>query len=430
MTKGKRRGGPSARIPGVTFRSRILSAALVLALVAGAAAFVLRPRAVPVAEVRRGPLVQSVVATGRVATPARVEVSAQAAARIEQVRVREGDRVEVGQLLAQLRSDEAQAALRQSQAALIEARARVRQIEAVTAPVSEQQLAQAEASARQADAELARARDLVARGFVSQSRLDDAERAAIAARSAVLAAQAQAAGNRRGGVERELARARLAQAEAAVATAQARVDALSLRASVRGLVTGRLAEPGDTAQVGKAVITLAQSGETRIVAAVDERNLRYLKDGQPAMAVADAFPAERFAAQVYYVAPSVDALRGTVEVRLRVPDAPAFLRPDMTVSVEMVVGREDDALLLPADAVRDAQGPAAWVLAARDGRAVRVPVTTGLHGQGTVSVRGELAAGEAVVLATATAQPGDRVRVALPPRTAEVNLREVPGLSR
>ena len=98
-----------------------------------------------------------------------------------------------------------------------------------------------------------------------------------------------------------------------------------------------------------------------------------------------------------------------------VPQPPAFLKPEMTVSVEMVVGRRDSALVLPADAVRDADAAAAAsgkaaVLAVRDGRAERVPVSVGLRGVGTVEVLEGLAEGDAVILPSSSARPGDRVR--------------------
>ncbi|HQD83104.1 MAG TPA: biotin/lipoyl-binding protein, partial [Quisquiliibacterium sp.] len=105
---------------------------------AAAAAFVLVPRstAVDVVSVRRGPLTQTVVATGRVATPARIAVASQLAARIEQVTVREGAAVQAGQVLVRLRSDEAESALNAALAAEREARGRIRALGAVAAPVS------------------------------------------------------------------------------------------------------------------------------------------------------------------------------------------------------------------------------------------------------------------------------------------------------
>ncbi|MEN9315609.1 MAG: hypothetical protein RIS35_2002 [Pseudomonadota bacterium] len=405
----------------------LLAALAVLAL----AVFFLAPRGLTVDVVTavRGPVTQSVVASGRIATPARITISSQLAARIDRVPVREGDQVRAGQLLVQLRSEEADAALDSARAALAEAQGRARQLRDVQRPVAEQQLVQASAALRLAEQELQRAHDLRARGFVAQARVDEAERSLASARASELAAQAQARANLDGGVEGELVRTRLAQARAALEAAQARRELLALRAPADAVVLTRLAEPGDTAQVGRAVLELAQDGETRIVTTVDEKNLRFLAKGLKASAVADAFPDRRFDAVVTYVAPAIDAQRGTVELRLTVPNPPDFLKTDMTVSVEMVAGRRDSAVLVPADVVRAGESGTPWVLVARDGRAVRVPVTLGLRGVGVAEITGGLEAGETVIVPAAPAVPGDRVRARARDRGSKVpGAQQAPGL--
>jgi len=369
-----------------------------------------------------------VVATGRLATPARIEVSSQLAARIERILVREGDRVAAGQLLVQLRNEEAEAALASARSALAETQGRQTQLASVLRPEAEQQLAQAQASLKLAEQELARALDLKAKGFVSQARIDDAERALATSQAATLAARAQAEGTGAGGIETELARIRLQQARANVDTAQARLELLALRSPAEATVLTRLAEPGDTAQVGRPLLVLAQSGPTRIIATVDEKNLRHLSVGLAAKAVADAFAGQPFDASLTYVAPAVDAQRGTVEVRLAVPAPPAFARPDMTVSVEMAVGRRDKALLLPSEAVRLADGDTPFVLAIRDGRAQRAPVTLGLRGVGTVEIVSGLAEGDLAILPSSAADPGDAVRVREKP-APKGGIQPVPGLT-
>lgn len=386
-----------------------------------------RAKAVDVVEVRRGAVVQSVVASGRVATPGRIALASQAAARVDRVLVREGDAVVAGALLVQLRSDEAVAALRASQAALVEARERVRQLGTVQRPVGEQQLAQAQANRRLAEAELARSRELLGRGFVSQARVDEAERTLANAEAAFEAARAQASGNRPGGAEAALAQARLEQAQANVALAQARLEALAIRAPVDATVLRRAVEPGDTAQVGRTLLELAQAGETRIIASIDEKNLRLVKVGMRGVALADAFPGERFDGEVSHVAPSVDAQRGTVEIWMRVERPPPFLRPDMTVSVEVVSGRRDDALVVGSEAVREADGSRPWVLAVRDGRAVRVPVRVGLRGTGRTELTEGVSAGDRLVAASASVQDGDRVRAREPRPSVGAQPPPLPG---
>jgi len=249
-----------------------------------------RGLAVELALVTQGPMVQSVVTSGRIASVARTDVMSQATARIEQMLVREGDTVQAGQVLVRLRDDEASANLAAAQATVAEARARLRQLSSVQAPVSEQQLAQARAAAMQAEQELVRTQDLFKQGFVSQARLDEAQRLAQTARAAVLAATAQALGNQTGGAEAAAAQARLAQALASATAAASRLDNLSLRAPVAATVINRSADPGDTAQPGHVLLTLVSGAETRIETSVDEKNLKYIRLGQAARASADAYP--------------------------------------------------------------------------------------------------------------------------------------------
>ena len=386
-------------------------AALLVLAVAGTALLISR-RGTPVqlVPVARTGIVQSVVATGRLNAPARMDIGAEVTATVLEVRVREGDRVKAGDVLLRLSDAEARAALQQARAALLEARGRATQQATVAAPVASQAVVQAEAAFTAAEREHQRARDLVAQGFFSQQKLDDAQRALDTARSALQSARVQAQANQPSGIERTLAASRIEQALAAVGVAEARLARLSITSPVDALVLTRSVEPGSMAQPGRVLLTLAAQGGTRIDANVDEKNLRLLAAGMAARAVADAYPGQSFDAQLNYIAPAIDPQRGTVEVRLAVPNAPAFLRPDMTVSVEMVGGVKSDALVLPSGAVRDADREAPWVLALQDGVAVRLPVKLGLRGIGSVEITDGLKEGDTVIPQTEKAVAGDRVR--------------------
>jgi len=96
--------------------------------------------------------------------------------------------------------------------------------------------------------------------------------------------------------------------------------------------------------------------------------------------------------------------------------------------VEMAVGRRDKALLLASEAVRLADGDAPFVLAIRDGRAQRVPVTLGLRGVGTVEIVSGLAEGDLAILPSSAADPGDAVRVREKP-APKGGIQPVPGLT-
>ena len=403
--------------------------AALLAITLATYAWLQRGQAVDMARVTQGPMVQSVVTSGRIDSVARTDIASQATARIDRILVQEGDAVQAGQVLVQLRDDEAVANLKQAQAGVLEARARLSQLNTVQAPVSVQQLEQARAAAVQAERELVRTQDLLKQGFISQSRLDDVRRAADTARAQVLAASAQAQGNQAGGAEASAAQARLAQAAANAAAAATRLDSLSLRAPVAATVISRSADPGDTAQAGRVILTLVSGTETRIQTSVDEKNLKYIRLGQTARANADAYPDQPFPATLITIAPAVDALRGTVDLKLRVDKAPEFLRPDMTVSVEIITAQVPNALMLSTDALRRDASGAAFVLREQDGRAMRSDVTLGLQGIGTTQVLTGLASGDRVILPTSTVVAGNKVRQKSEP-VARGNAQPIPGLTQ
>src|SRR5690606_3743279 len=101
------------------------------------------------------------------------------------------------------------------------------------------------------------------------------------------------------------------------------------------------------------------------------RNLAWIRVGQKAIASADAYPREHFEAEVSYIAPSIDPQRGSVQVRLKVPNPPGFLKPDMTVSVDLTVASKSNVLTVPSEAVRGVATADPWVLAVEQGFIVR-----------------------------------------------------------
>ncbi len=371
---------------------------------------------VHVETVRRADITQTVVSTGRVITPARVELGSVITGTVTELLVREGDAVKAGQVLARLRADEQRAALAQAEAALAEAEARLAQLGTLAGPVAENALERAAQNLRLAREEHLRVERLHRQGFFSTSRLDEALRTLRVAESEHASALAQATANRPRGSEHALARARREQAHAALALAKARLEYTEIRASAAGTLLRKFVEPGDTVQPGKPLFELTVAGETQVLLLVDEKNLGLLAVGQRAKVAADAYPERAVDAEIFYIAPSVDATRGTVEVKLRVPEPGAFLKPDMTVSAEILSGSIKGALALSSAAVRDAAGARPWVLAVRDGRAARVDIRLGLRGAGVVEVQDGLAEGELVVPVGAPVRPGARLRAdAAPP---------------
>lgn len=406
---------PTLSVPS-KFRQRWLTRGLVIAAVLLAAAYLSRDLllgpSVEVHELRRGSIVQTVVATGRITTPQRVSVGAVVTERVARIPVIEGQTVRRGDVLIVLDDSDERAAVAQAEAAIAQSEAKLRQLRELGLPAAEQALVQARANQALARTQYQRNVDLLDKGFISRSALDDSKRNLDVAQSQLDAAALQVASNRPTGSDYSMAQTALAQARAALAAANARIEQTVVRAPADGILIGRNVEPGDVAQPGKELMVLAPSGEAQIVVQIDEKNLAQLRVGQKALASADAYPHERFAAELFYINPGIDPLRGSVEVKLRVPEPPPYLRQDMTVSVDIEIARRTDALVAPADAVFDAAGSHPWVLAVVDHRATKKPVTLGLRGDANVEIAAGATAGDRLVPAAAGIRAGQRMRVA------------------
>ena len=393
-------------------RSYVLIAAAATAAVSIYVAYpTLFGPAVVVETVQRRDVVQTVVASGRVAAPFRVDIGSQIVGTVADVPVAEGQAVKAGQVLVRLESSEALAGVKQAEVAVVQAQARLRQLRELQLPVADQALRQAEANFANLQAQYDRNKRLHEGGFLGRSALDDAQRNLDVARTQVATARKQLETAQPSGSDSALALAALEQAKASLLAARAKLEYTAIEAPRDGTLIARDVERGDVVQPGKVLMVLSPTGETQIVLQIDERNLGRLATGQKALASADAFAQQRFGAELVYINPGVDAQRGTVEVKLRVPQPPAYLRQDMTVSADIEVGRSAGALAVPAEAVHDASGAAPWVMRVSAGRVERRPVKLGLRGDSVVEVREGIEAGDTVVVgATAGIRVGQRVR--------------------
>jgi HlyD family secretion protein len=385
-----------------------LSATLLLAL---GTWWMTRAPLVPAVSAHMAPLVRTLQFSARVATASRVELGSTLTGRVLEVAVAEGALVKAGDVLVRLESDELRASLAQSQASERQAAARLAGLRSTGRSAAQAGVAQAESVRVAAQAELRRTLDLVAKGFLSEARLDEVRRAAAVAQAQLDAARAQSAANAEPGTDVAQAQAQLALASAARAAAEARLAEAVLTAPADARVLSRLAEPGQIVQPGRALLGLALAGPLQLVAQVDERYLGQLQPGQTAGVLADAYPTQRFAARVLSIAPLVDAQRGAIEVKFSLsPPTPTFLREDMTLSVEVETARRERALVVPTGALRGDESTGISVWLERDGRVEARPVRLGLRTLDAAEILEGLSEGERVLIGTAPL-PGQRVRV-------------------
>lgn len=365
-------------------------------------------------KVVRRDFVQSVVATGHVETPHRIDVGVQITGTVIRIPVNEGQNVKLGDVLIELDPAELRASEQQAGIAVSQAQQRVRQLREVQAPVAEQALRQAQANLKNAQTVLRRNENLFQKGFISAAALDDFRKAVELADAQVQSTRKQLATTQPNGSDFALAEGAVSEAGASAKAASARARYTVVKAAMDGTLIGRNVEVGDVVQAGKVLMTLSPVGITQLIVEIDEKNLRLLALGQNALVAADAYPQQRFAARLAYINPGVNAQTGAVSVKFDVAKPPAMLKQDMTVSVDTEVARRPNALLVPASAVHDADGAAPWVLLEKNGRLARRPLQLGLRSGGFAEVIDGLSEGDLLLPATETLTAGARVRAAKP----------------
>lgn len=385
----------------------------ILAVVVGVGAIAFskwRGPAVSVLTVERKDMQRTVVANGRIMHGAEVKIGSLIAGTVVSIPHEAGTRVKAGDLLLQFDDASAKAQEEQAVARLTDAKAGRRSVSALDVPSATEQLNQAKARLALEQSAADRAAALRAKQAITESDLEQAQTNLRLAQSQVQAAELQLKSVSVGGSSAQRATASIALAEAQLAHARVDLTHTRVYAPADGVILQRLVEPGDVVGAGASLFVFSADGVTRAVIEPDERSLAQVAIGQTARVSTEAFPDDSFEAVLSYIAPSVDARRGTIEVRLDIKSPPPYVRPDMTVSVEVLVGQEQQAIVVPAFVIIDRlQSP--WVFVVKDGRVERRDVKLGAADATHVQVTSGLDVGEVVVAEPKSLEPGQRVRV-------------------
>jgi HlyD family secretion protein len=359
----------------------------------------------------RGDLRVTVTATGTLTPINQVDVGSELSGVVKSVAVDYNDRVRAGQILARLDTTKLQAQASQIRAALDAARARAQQ---------------AQATLEEARAQLKRAEQLAASQLLSESDLDTA-RATL----------------KRAEADRSNAAAAVEQAEATLQATETDLTKMVIRSPITGVVLKRTIEPGQTVAASfqaPVLFTLAEDlTKMELDIDVDEADVGQIQAGQDATFTVDAYPDRRFSARVAKVSFSSTTTGGVVTYKtaLNVDNSDLLLRPGMTTTADVLVGKVSNGLLVPNAALRfnpttsseqspstsgglfgrmmprparpsegapgaTTRGKAQRVWIVRDGKETAVDITVGMtDGRMTEVTGGDLEAGTPVIVQAA-----------------------------
>jgi membrane fusion protein, multidrug efflux system len=213
------------------------------------------------------------------------------------------------------------------------------------------------------------------------------------------------------------------QAVQAAALANDQLRYTTLVADHAGSITAEDADTGQNVTAGQAVYELAWSDALDIVSDAPETLLAHLTPGSTASVTLPAAPGKTYTAHVREIAPAADPQSRTYRVKLTLDHPDALVRLGMTAEVAFdapATPTETARFTLPSTALfHDGDAPAVWVVDAHDTLTLR-RVTVGHYGDATVLVTGGLQEGERVVLqGVHTVSAGEKVQVSAPLHPAD-----------
>ncbi|MBD5804768.1 Macrolide export protein MacA [Azoarcus sp. Aa7] len=318
------------------FVRRSLIAFVVLALIAGGIWWFTRPKPIPVrlVEVARGTVEATLSNTraGEIEACQRTKLSTIIGGRIDYLGVKEGDRVQAGQVLLRLWNEDQEARLAVNRAQLEAARKRVQE---------------ACSQADNAEREAMRQEELFQRKFVSTSRVEQARTEARARRAACDTARADT---------------RTAEAQiTATATDRQRTVLIAPFAGTVAKITGELGEYSTPSPPGvptPPAIDLIDDSCLYVKAPMDEIDAPRIHPGQPTRVTLDALPGKVFEARVKRIAPYITAVEKqarTVEVDIDFvhPEEAKGLLVGYSADAEIVLAVRENTLRVPTSTLRE-----------------------------------------------------------------------------
>jgi len=351
------------------------------------------------AAVEVAPLVDSVLATGRVETVNSVDVSSQLSGRMEEVYVDYNDIVAVDAPLAKLDQSTFRSRVEELRASLAVAEAELLSVDAAVSG--------AQARFDEDERDYNRKADLSRKGSVSDSEVTRAKAVQLQSRSALQMLAAS----------KEVKNATVAAATAALHQAQIDLDRTVIRAPISGVIIKRSIEPGQTVAVSLSapeLFTIANDlREIEVHAHVDEADIGKVRVAQTVSFTVDAHPGRRFDGAVRQIrkAPEIsqNVVSYTVVIGASNPDE--LMLPGMTALVEILTARQDKVLQVPNAALRfqmqrgsvpsdDIAATQAGVWVSRGGHDYTYePLSIGYsNGEFSEVVSGNLEAGDEVII--------------------------------
>jgi len=275
--------------------------------------------AVEVVQAQYGALPLEERLNGLVRASNQVDIYPRIGAPVEEVYVKDGDQITVGDPLVKLRDSEFSEQLKQAEAAL---------------RINKAQRRQAEAALGEIESELKRERILAKRDLSSELEIERLEAQKESAEASL-----------------ELADAQIAQAESLVDERKEALERTIVRAPVSGTVGGRVAEVGMQATTANRLFTIGDLSDSEITINLTEKMLGYIEKGQTVRIFSENLGDTVLTAEISRISPFLGAGNFSTEAEIDIDNESGILLPGMFVTVDVLYGESEQATIVPLSAI-------------------------------------------------------------------------------
>ena len=238
-------------------------------------------------------------------------------------------------------------------------------------------------------------------GPIPRREIDEAEGKVREAKSAVQAAKEKLGMLRAGPTPTQVAvaRERVAQASAKLASARVMLQYCSITAPLNGVVVRRHAEVGDMAAPRSPLLSIANTGQVLVRAAVSETDAARFRVGMAVFVAVDGQPGPPLRSRISTVYPAADPGSRLIMVKVPLPSSSGTPLLGSLARVSVLVHRSDGSVVIPSAAtVQRAGGKRIAFVVGQDDKASEREIETGIETNDKVEVLRGIAAGERLVV--------------------------------
>ena len=347
--------------------------------------------AVDIVNMQLQDMMKKIELAGKTVPESQVDISAKYSGKITQVNVVLGQRVEPGQILLVQDTDDIDAALAQSEAALRGASA-----DAVESNASFQASYQkAKADYQLAVTNYQRYKTLNEIGAVSKQALDNAEQAVIAAQAAVDTwAHQLMAGSSAAVISKQAARDK---AQGGIDALRHQRDDMIITAPRAGTIGYRQAEVGNLAQAGQKLLSIIDNSKIYVDCPVSEHDVGQIALGMPAVVAVESL-GKTYAGKIIYISPAMDATTQSFSVRLMLDGVDDTLKAGMFARTEIDILLRPQTLFVLKESVISLNGKDRVYVIDDDNKVTERVVRLGLRNDKYVEILSGVSAGERVAV--------------------------------